>query len=98
MAKYYRAIIKLNPREKDAVDFATLNNLVMDKPLSVVLDEDIEDGTPVIVFGKYLNTSFKWLKDVSGLIVDLPCWSEFEIILKGRELSPTEVEDIRKSI
>ena len=91
MTKFHKAIIKLNPTSVDVEEFVELNNLEVDKPLSVILKK---------VNSQYIqakdNSNFKWPSEVLCLALTTNC-DEFEIILKGRELSPTEVEDIKKS-
>ena len=37
MTKFHKAIIKLNPTSVDVEEFVELNNLEVDKPLSVIL-------------------------------------------------------------
>ena len=94
MNKYYKAIVKLNNEFDDVKAFVKVNNLEIDKPLSVILTKRLRGFR----IGREINIKFKWPNKLidSLLLTHTGTWNEFEIVLMGKELSPTEVEDIKR--
>ena len=93
MNKYYKAIVKLNMNTTDVKEFVEANKIESNKPLSVVLTERHKS----LRIDNEINPNFKWSNKFDSLILNrIGTWTEFEVVLMGKELSPTEVEDIKR--
>ena len=88
MTKFHKAIIKLNSEYEDVQELIKINNLQINKPLTVVLQKYDTSWR----MAKDLN-NLKWLDGVRYFALN-SYWQEFEIILLGKELTKTEVGEL----
>lgn len=83
--KYFKAIVTITEASSQSIRFLKDNNLTTDQPVTVILD------SKRLIMGEYVNPQFRWTH--TGLLFSKEI-KEINIILLGKELTKTELEEL----